>query len=147
MEPGTRCQRRLKPATCPPAAKRVRAVACGGKAMLIDGTFPRPGDGRPPRSHHVRRALAVLALTLAGMTVLSLATGGTVGNPDHLLMFTPRKPIVPAADYHRCARGRRWIACSTPDSHRVSRCIALRAPLTPYNCGSSDALPAPPHTP
>jgi hypothetical protein len=111
--------------------------------MYIDGAFPdRPGGWRPPGGHRLRATLAVAALTLAVMMSISLVTGGAVGNPSHLFIFTARTPVIPAADYHRCARGDAWVACSVPGSERVQRCVSPRARLRSYNCASSDARPA-----
>jgi hypothetical protein len=114
--------------------------------MYIDGaSLDGPGSGRPRRPHPVRGALAVAAIALAAMAFGPFTAGGLLANPAHLLIFTARAPMIPGTDYHRCARGDTWVACSTPGSHHVVRCVPPRAPHTAHGCGNSDALPARSH--
>jgi hypothetical protein len=81
-------------------------------------------------------------IALVAMALGPFTAGGILARPSHLLIFTARTPMIAVQDYHRCARGDAWVACSTRGSHYVVRCVSRRAPLTAYNCGSSDALPA-----
>jgi hypothetical protein len=111
--------------------------------MYIDGALPGgPRSGQPRRPHRLGRALAVGAIALAGMALGPFTAGSVLGSPSHVLIFTARIPMIPGTDYHRCARGAAWVACSTRGSHHVVRCVSPRAPLTTYSCGNSDALPA-----
>jgi hypothetical protein len=84
----------------------------------------------------------VAAIALAAMAMGPFTAGGVLANPSHLLIVTPRMPMIPGTDYHRCARGGAWVSCSTPGSHPVVRCVTPRAALSAHNCASSDALPA-----
>jgi hypothetical protein len=111
--------------------------------MYIDGaSLGGPGSGPPRREHRLRGALVVGAITLAAMAMGPFTAGGVLGSPSHLLIFSARAPMISGADYHRCARGDAWVACSTRGRRYVVRCVSPRAPLTTYSCGNSDALPA-----
>jgi hypothetical protein len=111
--------------------------------MFIDGASPGgPGSAEPQRPYRLRGALVVGAITLAAMAMGPFTAGGLLGSPSHVLIVTARTPMIPATEYHRCARDDAWVACSTRGSHHVVRCASPRAPLATYNCGNSDALPA-----
>jgi hypothetical protein len=108
--------------------------------MSIDGASRcDAGAGQPRRPPRLPRALAVGAIALAAMALGPFTAGGTLARPSHLLIFTARMPMVPAADYHRCARGGAWVACSARGSHHVLRCMDARARHNNENCRSGHA--------